>query len=119
MAQGGSKMKSNGLNSKKSRPNHKKLQKQKQLSKGRKAFAAKGRKIAQAKQADETTKTINRKNEIAVAARAVGAGNKFALKDLKEAGKKELGKQHSILTKRESKSVKMSERLQVQLNKLK
>ena len=115
MAQG-FKLKSNKPNSKKSRPTH---QKQKQLGKGRKAFAAKGRKRALAKQETQTTKAINRKNEVAVAARAVGAGNTFYLKDIKEAGKKEIGKQKSELRKRESKSVKMSERLKEQLDKLK
>lgn len=118
MAQGGFKLKSNKPHSKKSRPVHKR-QKQKQLSKGRKAFAAKGRKSALAKQEAATTKAINHKNEIAVAARAVGAGKTFALKDIKEAGKKELGKQKSALTKREKKQVKMSERLREKVNKLK
>jgi hypothetical protein len=117
MAQGGFKLKSNKLNSKKARSTHQK-QKQKQLSKGRKAFAAKGRKVALAKQESQTTKAINRKNETAAAARAVGAGNTFYLNDIKEAGKKELGKQKAELRKRENKTVKMSERLKEQLDKL-
>ena len=115
MAQGGSKLKSNKPDARKSRPTHQK----KQLSKGRKAFATKGRKAIVAKQEMQTSKAINRKNEIAVAARAVGAGNTFYLKDIKEAGKKELGKRKDDLKKREGKSVKMSERLKEQLNKLK
>lgn len=119
MAQGGFKSKSKGNpNSKKSRPAHKK-QKQKQLSKGWKTFAAKGRKSTFAKQEAQTTKAINSKNEIIAAARAVGAGNTFSLKDIKEAGQKELGKQKSNLRKKESKSLKMSERLREQVNKLK
>jgi len=118
MAQGGFKLNSNKSKSKKSKPIHKK-QKQKQLSKGRKSFAAKGRKATLAKQENQTTKAINIKNEVAVAARAVGAGNTFFLKDIKEAGKKEIGKQQTDLRKKESKSVKMSERLKGQLNKLK
>ena len=118
MAQG-FKLKSNKKpNSKKSAPTHKR-QKQKQLSKGWKSFSAKGRKAALAKQESQTTKAINRKNETVVAARAVGAGNTFYLNDIKEAGKKEIGKQRAELRKRESKSVKMSERLKEQLNKLK
>ncbi|KAL7554825.1 hypothetical protein ACHAWF_018465 [Thalassiosira exigua] len=117
MAQGGFKLKSNKLNSKKARSTHQK-QKQKQLSKGWKAFAAKGRKVALAKQESQTTKAINRKNETAAAARAVGAGNTFYLNDIKEAGKKELGKQKAELRKRENKTVKMSERLKEQLDKL-
>ena len=116
MAQGGFKLKSNKPNAKKAQQKQK--QKQKQLSKGRKAFAAKGRKAALAKQESQTTKAINRKNETAVAARAVGAGNTFYLKHIKEAGKSELGKKKAELRKRESKSVKMSERLKEQLDKL-
>ena len=116
MAQGGSKL------AKSAKPNPKRRatqnKKQKQLSKGWKTFAAKGRKASQAKQEIQTSKAINRKNEIAVAARVVGAGNTFALKDLKEAGKKEVMKNKDVLRKRESKS-KQSERLKVQLNKLK
>ena len=92
--------------------------KQKQVSKGWKTFAAKGRKASQAKQEISTSKAINRKNEIAVAARAVGSGAKFALKDLKEAGKKEVLKNKDALRKKEAKS-KMSERMKEQLNKLK
>lgn len=117
MAQGGSKLNPNKPNLKKSKPAKK--QRQQNLSKGRKAFAAKGRKVSLARQESETTKTINRRNEIAVAARALGAGNTFALKDLKEAGKKEIGKQKDVLNKRESKSVKMTERLREQVSKLK
>jgi len=121
MAQGGSKIKSSKPNPKKSnRPTQKtqKKKKQKQVSKGWKTFAAKGRKASQAKQEISTSKAINRKNEIAVAARAVGSGAKFALKDLKEAGKKEVLKNKDALRKREAKS-KMSERMKEQLNKLK
>ncbi|KAL9183748.1 hypothetical protein ACHAXT_004604 [Thalassiosira profunda] len=103
---------------KKARAAHQKKPKQKQLGKGRKAFAAKGRKASLAKEEAATSKAINRKNETAVAARAVGAGNTFFLKDIKEAGKKEIGKQKQQLHKRESKAAKMSERLQDQLKKL-
>ena len=94
-------------------------QKPKQLSKGRKAFSAKGRKVALAKQDAETSKAINRKNEVEVAARAMGSGDRFFLSDIKVAGKKEIGKNKRQLRKKESKSIKMSERLTQQLNKLK
>lgn len=116
MAQGGFKLNPNKPNSKKSKPTH---QKQKQLSKGRKTFAAKGRKKTQARQDDDTTKAINRKNEITVAARVMSTGNKFAMKDLKDAGKKEIGKQNQTLRRKESKSLKMSGRLREQVEKLK
>lgn len=103
---------------KKSKANQKKP-KNKLFSKGRKEFSAKGRKRALAKQDADTSKAINRKNEVTVAARAVGSGSRFFLNDIKEAGKKEIGKKNAELRKRESKSVKMSERLTQQLNKLK
>ncbi len=54
-----------------------------------------------------------------MAARAVGAGGTFYLKDIKEAGKKELGKNKDKLRKKEGKVGKMQERLKEQLNKLK
>ena len=119
MAQGGAKLKSKPNSKSKNRPTQvKQKKKQKQLTKGWKTFAAKGRKATAAKADIQTSKAINRKNEIAVAARAVGAGDRFALKDLKEAGKKEVIKNKDALKMRESKS-KMSERLKEQLNKLK
>ncbi|KAL3782122.1 hypothetical protein HJC23_005384 [Cyclotella cryptica] len=114
MAQGGLKLKSNKA-AKKSKPS----QQKKSISKGRKAFAAKGRKATLAKQEAETSKAINRKNEATVAARAVGAGGKFYLTDIKEAGHNEIRKKNEALRKKESKSAKMSERLQEQINKLK
>ncbi|KAL7474111.1 hypothetical protein ACHAW6_000105 [Cyclotella cf. meneghiniana] len=114
MAQGGLKLKSN-KSGKKSNPSHQK----KNLSKGHKAFAAKGRKATLAKQEAETSKAINRKNEATVAARAVGAGGKFFFTDIKDAGKKEIQKKNEALRKKESKSSKMSERLQEQIDKLK
>lgn len=114
MAQGGFKLKSKP-NANKTKPTHQK----KQLSKGRKSFAAKGRAASLAKQETQTSKAINKKNELAVAARAVGAGNTFYLKDIKEAGKKELGKKKDQLRKKEGKAGKMQERLKEQLSKLK
>lgn len=113
MAQGGLKLKSNKA-SKKNKPS----QHKRNLSKGRKAFAAKGRKAIQSKQEAETSKAINRKNEATVAARAVGAGGKFFLTDVKEAGQKEIKKKNDELRKKEKKGAKMSERLQAQINKL-
>lgn len=113
MAQGLGKLKATKA-IKKAKPPQKK-----QLSKGRKAFSAKGRKANLAKQDAETSKAINRKNEATVAARAVGAGNTFALKDLKEQGQKEIGKKNLQLRKREGRSMNMSERLKQQIDKLK
>lgn len=119
MAQGGFKSKKSGNSKPGKRPNKKKQQKQKQLGKGRKSFAAKGRKATQAKDAIETTKAINSKNETIVAARAVGSGSRFYLNDIKDAGKKEIGRQRTNLKKKETKSMRMSERLQLKLDQLK
>mmetsp|Transcript_28216 Transcript_28216/g.51030 ORF Transcript_28216/g.51030 Transcript_28216/m.51030 type:complete len:121 (-) Transcript_28216:254-616(-) len=119
MAQGAIKLKSNKSDSKKARPAHKnKKQSQNQVTKGWKSYAAKGRKTAAAKHDTSTTKGINVKNEIAVAARAVGAGNTFYLRDIREAGKKQIGKQQREQRKKEN-NAKMSERLKVQLQGLK
>merc|ERR1719223_902181 len=67
----------------------------------------------------ETTKAINAKNEALGAAKAVGAGNTFFLKEIKETGKKQLVKLHKEKTKHEHKEKKLSERLTTQLKKLK
>jgi len=119
MVQGGAKLKASKPNPKKNRPHHQNKKKQnKNISKGWKTYAAKGRKRAQASQETQTSKAINKKNEVIAAARAVGAGNTFSLKDIRETGKAEIKKQKDAQRKRESNS-KMSERLQVQLDKLK
>lgn len=116
MAQGGGKLKSKP-SAKKAKPAH---HQKKQLSKGRKTFTAKrGAAVACAKQETHTSKAINKKNEQAVAARAVNAGNTFFSRDLKEAGKKELGKNKDKLKRKEGKMGKMKERLEEQLKKLK
>mmetsp|Transcript_11926 Transcript_11926/g.29182 ORF Transcript_11926/g.29182 Transcript_11926/m.29182 type:complete len:118 (-) Transcript_11926:311-664(-) len=117
MAQGSFKSKSSkpNIKAKKSKP----TQRQKNISKGWKSYSAKGRKVTLAKQEAQTSKAINRKNEIEVAARAVGAGNTFYLKDIKDAGKKELAKQKTKLTNKERNAMKMHDRLKVQLDKLK
>jgi chaperonin cofactor prefoldin len=116
MAQGGGKIKSKPM-AKKAKPAH---HQKKQLSKGRKAFTAKrSAAVSIAKSESQTSKAINKKNEMAVAARAVNAGNTFFSKDVKEAGKKELGKNKDKLRKKEGKMGKMKERLEEQLKKLK
>ena len=117
MAQGAFKLKAGKSDAKKSRANKKHIQRQKQLAKGPKAFKAKGRKSALAQQESRTSKAINSKNEVAIAARAVGAGSRFSLKDIEGAGKKELGKQRTETRRRESKRA-MGERLKEQLHKL-
>ncbi|KAL7554892.1 hypothetical protein ACHAWF_018441 [Thalassiosira exigua] len=106
------------INSKKARSTHQN-HKQKQLSKGHKAFAAKGHKATLAKQEPQTSKAIDRKNETAVAVWAAGAGNTFYFNDTKEREKKELERQKAELRKRENKTAKVSEKLKEQLDTLK
>lgn len=88
----------------------------KKLGKGPKQFAAKGKKRQQ--QEEDITRSINRKNEAIASARALGAGNTFFLKDIKEAGKKELDKQVKQRNQRQANAQKLTERLQGQLKKL-
>mmetsp|Transcript_200 Transcript_200/g.208 ORF Transcript_200/g.208 Transcript_200/m.208 type:complete len:122 (-) Transcript_200:389-754(-) len=90
-----------------------------QISKGRRTCAPKGRKAAEARENVETTKAINAKNEVMGAARAVGAGDRFFLNEIKEHGTKELAKQYKARDKNEHKEKKLTERLTSQLKKLK
>mmetsp|Transcript_18561 Transcript_18561/g.26116 ORF Transcript_18561/g.26116 Transcript_18561/m.26116 type:complete len:124 (+) Transcript_18561:105-476(+) len=90
----------------------------KKLNKGRKSFAAKGRKCSLAKREVETSKAINRKNEAHISAKALSAGSKFFLADIKEVGKVELKKQNIAMKKVENKSTKLSDRLKDQLKKM-
>lgn len=88
----------------------------KKVGKGPKQFAAKGRK--KLNQEEEITKSINRKNEAIVSAKALGAGNTFFLKDIKEVGKKEMDKQVKQRNKKQANAQKLTDRLQDQLKKL-
>lgn len=104
-------------NKKKSAASAKKQQ-SKQLSKGRKNFKPKGRKATHAKEDIVATKAINKKNEVAASAKAVGAGNTFFLQELKEAGTKEIQKQKRNQMRVEKKSHTLSSRLKDQLRKM-
>lgn len=64
-----------------------------------------------------TTKAINRKNELKVAAKAVGVGTKFFLKDIADQGKKEYDKQIRDRNKKQRGS-KLSDRLRNQLQQI-
>jgi len=64
------------------------------------------------------TKQINRKNERIIAAKATNAHTKFYLNDLTVKGKNESQRQVSTRNKKQGKATKLSERLQVQINKL-
>ena len=107
----------NGAKRKKSNP-AKKRQVVKKVTKGRKNFEAKGRKIAMAKQNQATSKAISQKNEMLAASRALTAGNTFFLKDLKEKGKKELNRQGRNLQKKEHKRMNLSDKFKEQLQKI-
>mmetsp|Transcript_12526 Transcript_12526/g.13736 ORF Transcript_12526/g.13736 Transcript_12526/m.13736 type:complete len:123 (-) Transcript_12526:311-679(-) len=63
------------------------------------------------------TKQINRKNERIIAAKAASAHTKFYLKDLSEKGNNENQRQISTRNKRQGKATKLSDRLQVSIDK--
>mmetsp|Transcript_28477 Transcript_28477/g.81903 ORF Transcript_28477/g.81903 Transcript_28477/m.81903 type:complete len:111 (+) Transcript_28477:136-468(+) len=65
------------------------------------------------------TKAINRKNERLIAAKAMNAGTNFSLTDISEKGKNESQRQTAERDKKQNKPTKLSQRLQVRLNKLK
>jgi hypothetical protein len=68
-----------------------------------------------------TTKAINRKNEINVAAKAVGVGTQFFLQDIAQSGKQAHTKQIQVRDKKQMKSsstASSSNRLKTQLRKL-
>jgi hypothetical protein len=76
-----------------------------------KNYAAKADDIA-------TTKAINRKNEVGVAAKAVAVGTQFFLTDIATKGKTEMNKKVSERNKKQGKATGASDRLKVQLRKL-
>ena len=88
------------------------------LSKGRKVFTAKGRKAVGAKHEIATSKAINKKNEITASARAIGAGKKFFLNELKEKGTKENAKLKRKQTAVEKKTNTLSAKLKESLRKM-
>jgi hypothetical protein len=65
----------------------------------------------------DTTRDINRKNEVLVAAKAVSVGTKFFLTDINAKGKTEVNKQLRQRSKKQVKT-KLSNRLKDQLQKL-
>mmetsp|Transcript_5600 Transcript_5600/g.7969 ORF Transcript_5600/g.7969 Transcript_5600/m.7969 type:complete len:121 (-) Transcript_5600:256-618(-) len=115
MAQGGAKL---GKAKKSAGSQRRKQVVKKTVGKGRKAYKAKGRKGAVEREKNETSKAINRKNEALVCARAVGSGDRFFLKDIRETGKKEIDQQNKERYRKENKSAKVTDRLKDQLKKL-
>jgi hypothetical protein len=65
----------------------------------------------------DTTRSINKKNEVLVAAKAVSVGTKFFLNDIQTKGKTEITKQLRQRSKKQVKT-KLSNRLKDQLQKL-
>ena len=123
MAQGGKLKKAGGAGGRKQKQKSvasmkKQHKKQIQVTKGRKAFKAKGRKVEQTKQIQNATKAINKKNEAMISAKAVSAGNTFFLNDIKDKGKKEINRQTQNRIKKETGSNKLTSKLKKQLRKM-
>mmetsp|Transcript_10098 Transcript_10098/g.12799 ORF Transcript_10098/g.12799 Transcript_10098/m.12799 type:complete len:119 (+) Transcript_10098:157-513(+) len=116
MAQGG-KLKKLGGGKQKSVASTKKKA-TKQLSKGRKIFKSKGREAIIGKEIQDTSKAINKKNEISVCAKAVSAGGTFFMSDIKDAGKREINRLNRNQRQAERGSNKLSSRLKEQLRKM-
>lgn len=66
-----------------------------------------------------TTKSINRKNERIVAAKALNGGTNFFLKDISERGKSESQRQLAARDKKQNKPTKLTDRLKQTISKLK
>ena len=65
-----------------------------------------------------TTKAINRKNEKAIAAKAVAVGTQFFLSDISTKGKAEMEKQIKERNKKQDKASGAADRLKKELRKL-
>mmetsp|Transcript_7848 Transcript_7848/g.11292 ORF Transcript_7848/g.11292 Transcript_7848/m.11292 type:complete len:121 (-) Transcript_7848:230-592(-) len=115
MAQGGAKL---GKAKKSAGSQRRKQTVKKTAGKGRKAYKAKGRKGVVEREKNETTKAINKKNEALVSARAVGSGDRFFLKDIRETGKKEIDELKKEQYRKENRAAKVTDRLKIQLKKL-
>ena len=94
-----------------------KKQQQKKLAKGRKVYKTKGRKAPIARREQETSKAINKKNEVLASSRAVSAGHQFFLTEIKESGTKEIARLNRNRTRTEKRD-DLSSRLKEQLRKM-
>jgi hypothetical protein len=90
----------------------------KKLSKGRKSFDPKGRKVDHIKEENDISKAINKKNEAIVASKAIRAGSRFFCSDVAMVGNKQLEKSSRVQIKHENKSTSLSDRLKDQLKKI-
>jgi hypothetical protein len=87
-------------------------------AKGKRIINRKGNNATLHSTADlDTTRDINKKNEVLVAAKAVSVGTKFFLNDINSKGKTEINKQNRQRSKKQIKT-KLSNRLKDQLQKL-
>jgi len=77
-----------------------------------------GNKNAAALEDAATTKAINKKNEVAIAAKAVAVGTQFFMSDVASKGEKEMKKQLKERNKKQSKGGGAADRLKAQLRKL-
>jgi Protein of unknown function (DUF2462) len=95
------------------------VKRKKPVSKGRKYYAPKKKAtMALGAQAErETSKTINKRNETIVAAKAVSVGINFFCSDLTAKGSRERQKQVKARDKKQQ-DTKLSDRLKNQLKKL-
>ncbi len=119
MAQGIGKL-SKSSKSKSGGATKKKVVRTKTVTKGRKDFKPKNINASVIDKL-ETTKAINRKNEIGVAAKAVSVGTKFFMQDVTQSGQQAHKKQIQIRDKKQMKSSSMastSNRLKEKLRKL-
>ena len=75
--------------------------------------------VAAAKPQSEISKSISRKNESLIAAKAIAGGMKFSLTDLTSKGTKEHKAQIKARDKKQDSSTKLTGRLKDQIQKLK
>ena len=107
---------------------HKSAGSQRRKVAGKKSATAKGRMqkkarrshaVAAAKPQSEISKSISRKNESLIAAKAIAGGMKFSLTDLTSKGTKEHKAQIKARDKKQDSSTKLTGRLKDQIQKLK
>lgn len=88
-------------------------------AKGRKQHnARRTQAVESARHQVSTSKSINRKNEAIVAAKAIASGAGFSLRDISERGSKEHKQQLKAREKKQDKSTKLTGRLKDQIKKL-
>ena len=118
MAQGGSlkgpkKNKKSSVSSRGSRKSHR------ENKKGNVSRTVRSnKKTIAASEIKATTKAINKKNETWVAAKAVSGGDRFFANDISEKGKEENKNQRKKLVKKETKAMKLGDKLKKKLGSM-